>query len=76
MSKKLQAVRSPATLTEVLDISKILSTPKTKAIPAAGIPTVARIVAKIIIPTPGAEGVPIDAPTVMATINKILKIDR
>lgn len=66
-----EAVKSPVTFIVVLHISKILSTPKIRAIPSSGTPILCKIVAKITIPTPGVLGVPIDAPTVVIakTIN-------
>jgi len=74
--KKEAAVRSPVTLAEVLLMSRIRSTPRMRAIPDAGIPTDSRIVARITIPTPGAEGAPIEAPTVIATMKIMLARER
>ena len=64
------AVKSPVTLIVVLHISKILSTPRIRAIPSRGTPILCKIVASITIPTPGVLGVPIDAPTVVSANTK------
>ena len=59
---------SPVTLTVVLTISKIRSTPKIKATPALGTPTDSSMIINIIIPAAGTAAVPIDANTVVSMI--------
>ena len=72
LSKNKQAVRSPVTLTIVLVISKILSTPSKSTTAIGGMPAAMRIVESITIPVPGAEGAPIDAAIAVKEINKIV----
>ena len=58
---------SPVIFTTVLPISKILSTPRTNAIPSTGSPTACNTIAIITTPAPGTPAVPIYA-TVAVTI--------
>ena len=52
---------SPVILTVVLPISKIRSTPATRAMPSTGSPTEVNTMASIIIPAPGTPAVPMEA---------------
>ena len=59
---------SPVTLTEVLIISKILSTAKIKPIASRGSPNELRISAKVIVPADGTAAAPIEATIASNTI--------
>lgn len=72
MSKNRQAVRSPVTLTIVLVISRILSTPRRRITATGGMPAATRIVDNITIPVPGADGAPIDAASAVNVIRRIV----
>ena len=61
-------VASPVTLTTVLNISKILSTAKIKAIPSGSIPIELNTMTNITIPAPGAAAAPIDAKGAVAFV--------
>ena len=53
----IQQLASPVILTTVRPISKILSTPATRAIPSTGRPTEVRTMASMTIPAPGTPAV-------------------
>ena len=72
LSKNRQAVRSPVTLTIVLVISRILSTPSKSTTATGGMPAAMRIVESITIPVPGAEGAPMDAASAVNVISSIV----
>src|SRR5690606_7298624 len=66
-AKTAHAVRSPATFTLVRHIPSRWSTPRMIAIPSTGMPALANTVERMMMPAPGADGVPIEAATVVTT---------
>lgn len=65
----IQQLASPVILTTVRPISKILSTPATRAIPSTGRPTEVRTMASMTIPAPGTPAVPMEASVAVRTKN-------
>ena len=63
----IQQLASPVILTTVRPISKILSTPATRAIPSTGRPTEVRTMASMTIPAPGTPAVPMEASVAVRT---------
>lgn len=53
-------------------MSKILSTPKRSTTATGGMPAAIKIVERITIPVPGAEGAPIDAASAVSEISRIV----
>lgn len=64
----IEHAASPVMLSVVRPISKILSTPATRAIPSIGSPTLVRTIASITMPAPGTPAVPIEASVAVSTI--------
>lgn len=56
----------------VLVMSRILSTPRRSTTPTGGIPAAIRIVERITIPVPGADGAPIEATNDVRAIKRIV----
>ena len=67
----MQQLASPVIFTVVRPISKIRSTPATRAIPSTGSPTDVSTIASITIPDPGTPAVPIDASVAVRIIVSI-----
>lgn len=63
----IQQLASPVIFTTVRPISKILSTPATRAIPSTGRPTEVRTMASMTIPAPGTPAVPMEASVAVRT---------
>ncbi len=59
----------PQTLIAVRHMSRMRSTPMMSAMPAGGVPTGLSTIARMTMPTPGAAGVLIEAPTAVTTIS-------
>ena len=59
---------SPVTFTTVRIMSRILSTPRIKAIPALGTLTASKMITSMMIPAPGTAAVPMEASTAVKII--------
>lgn len=64
----IEHAASPVILRVVRPMSKILSTPATRAMPSIGSPTLVSTIASITMPAPGTPAVPIDASVAVRTI--------
>ena len=62
---------SPVILTVVRPMSKIRSTPATRAMPSTGRPTEVRTMASMTIPAPGTPAVPMEASVAVRTMVSI-----